>query len=324
MILPRRTALGLLAAAPPLALASAQPRPWPGRPLRLVVPSAAGGYEVYARILAPRLTEILGQPVVVENKPGANGIIGMQDVQRSPADGYTFLFAHVGAISIGVSIYPNQPLDPVDDLASICVAVTSPMVWLANPNAPFRSMPEFVEKVRAAPGEFRYGLPASGSIPHLIAEEFKFRHKLDLPAVPYRSTTQSLLGVIAGEVPVTCDSLGASAPHIAAGRLRPLGVTSAQRSPRIPEVPTVMETGLDTREWVAWYAFMAPKGTPAAVILRLNQAINQALQEPAVAGRIRDLGASPRITTPDEMLTFIRAERAEFGAIARNAKIKVE
>ncbi len=324
MSLTRRTALGLLAAAPPLALARAQPRPWPNRPMRLVVPSAAGGYEVYARILAPRLTEILGQPVVVENKPGANGTIGMQDVQRSPADGYTFMFAHVGAISIGISVYPNQPLDPVDDLASIAVSVTSPLVWVANPDAPFRTMPEFVEKVRGAPGEFRYGLPASGSIPHLVVEEFKFRHRLDLPAVPYRSTPQSLLAVIAGEVPVTCDSLGASSPHIAAGRLRALGVTSAQRSERIPDVPTVMETGLDTREWVAWYAFMAPKNTPAEIILKLNQAINQALQEPAIAGRIRDLGATTRITSPDEMLTFIKAERAEFGAIARNAKIKVE
>jgi tripartite-type tricarboxylate transporter receptor subunit TctC len=198
------------------------------------------------------------------------------------------------------------------------------MVWLANPNAPFRTMPEFVAQVRAAPGEFRYGLPASGSIPHLIAEEFKFRHKLDLPAVPYRSTTQSLLGVIAGEVPVTCDSLGASSPHIAAGRLRALAVTSAQRSDRIPEVPTVMETGLDTREWVAWYAFMAPKATPGPVILRLNAAINQALGEPAIATRIRELGASPRITTPEETLAFIRAEREEFGTIARNAKIRVE
>ena len=324
MSLTRRIALGLLAAAPPLARARAQPRSWPTRPLRLVVPSAAGGYEVYARILAPRLTELLGQPVVVENKPGANGTIGMQDVQRSPADGNTFMFAHVGAISIGVSIYPNQPLDPVDDLASICVAVTSPLVWVANPGAPFRTMPEFVEKVRGAPGEYRYALPASGSIPHPVAEEFKFRHRLDLPAVPYRSTPQSLLGVIAGEVPVTVDSLGASAGHIAAGRLRAMAVTSAERSERIPEVPTVLETGLDQREWVAWYAFMAPKGTPPEVIARLNAVINQALQEPAIAGRIRDLGAAPRITTPEEMLAFIRAERAEFGTIARNARIRVE
>ncbi len=130
--------------------------------------------------------------------------------------------------------------------------------------------------------------------------------------------------MIAGEVPVTCDSLGASAGHIAAGRLRALGVTAAQRSDRIPDVPIVMETGLDTREWVAWYAFMAPKGMPAAIIQGLNQAINQALRDPAIAAKIRELGAAPRITTPAEMLAFITAERAEFGAIARNARIRVE
>lgn len=318
---PRRAALGLLLAASP---ALAQPRPWPARSMRLVVPSAPGGYEIYARILAPRLTEILGQPVVVDNKPGANGIIGMQDVQRSPADGYTFLFAHVGAISIGTSIYPNMPLDPVEDLAAIAVSVTSPLVWLAHPSAPFRTLPEMVTKVQAAPGEFRYALPASGSIPHLVAEDFKRRHRLDLPAVPYRSTAQSLLGVIAGEVPVTVDSLGASSPHIAAGRLRALAVTSRERSDRLPEVPTALETGLDLREWVAWYAFMAPKGTSPEIIGRLNQAINRALQEPPVVARIRELGAAPWITSPEETLAFIRAERADFGAIARAGRIRVE
>lgn len=320
MRLSRRIALGLFAATP----AVAQTRPWPSRPLRCIVPSAAGGYEVYARILAPRLSELLGQPVVVENKPGANGTIGMQELQRSPPDGYTFMFAHVGAISIGTSVYPNMPLDPVEDLAAIAVATTSPLVWVANPNAPFRTMPELVARARAEPGEIRYGLPASGSIPHLVAEEFKYRHRLDIPAVPYRSTPQSLLAVIAGEVPITVDSLGASHPHIAAGRLRALAVTSAARSDRLPGVPTVMETGLDEREWVAWYAFMAPKETPADLIHRLNAVVNQALQEPAIAGRIRELGAAPRITTPAETLAFIRAEKAEFGAIARAAKIRVE
>ncbi|MCO6416390.1 tripartite tricarboxylate transporter substrate binding protein [Siccirubricoccus sp. KC 17139] len=322
MPLMRRTALGLLAALP--TAAHAQPRPWPNRSLRCIVPSAAGGYEVYARILAPRLSELLGQPVVVDNKPGANGTIGMQELQRSPPDGYTFMFAHVGAISIGTSIYPNMPLDPVEDLASIAVAVTSPLVWSANPAAPFRTLPEMVARVQEEPGAWRYGLPASGSIPHLVAEDFKRRHRLDLPAVPYRSTPQSLMAVIAGEVPVTVDSLGASHGHLVSGRLRPLAITSRTRSDRLPEVPTAMETGLDTREWVAWYAFMAPKATPPEAIARLNAAINQAVQEAPIATRIRDLGASPRVSTPEEMLAFIRAEKAEYGAIARAGGIRVE
>ena len=321
MRLTRRAALGgILAASPALA----QGRDWPNRRLRLVVPSAAGGYEVYARILAPRLAELLGQPVIVENKPGANGIIGMQEVQRSAPDGYTFMFAHVGAISIGSSIYPNMPLDPVDDLSSISVAVTSPLVWVLNPALPFRTMPEFVAEVRASPGKYRYGLPASGSIPHLVAEDIKIRHQLDMPAVPYRSTPQSLMAVITGEVPITVDSLGASAGYIASGQLRALAVTSRERSPRLPDVPTMMELGLDRREWVAWYAFMAPKGTPDDVIQKLNAVINQALHEDAIATRIRELGATPRSTTPAETFAFIKAERADFGAIAKAGKIRVE
>ena len=331
MRLSRRAALGgLLASSPALATspAIAQTRvpasDWPNRRLRLVVPSAAGGYEVYARILAPRLAELLGQPVVVDNKPGANGIIGMQEVQRSAPDGYTFMFAHVGAISIGSSIYPNMPLDPVDDLASISVAVTSPLVWVVTPSLPFKTMPEFIAKAQAEPGQWRYGLPASGSIPHLVAEDTKIRHRLDMPAVPYRSTPQSLLAVINGEVPITVDSLGASAGHIAGGKLRALAITSRERSPRLPDVPTMMELGLDAREWVAWYAFMAPKGTPEEIVQRLNGAINQALQEEAIAARIRDLGASPRITTPAETLAFITRERADFGAIAKAGNIRVE
>ena len=181
-----------------------------------------------------------------------------------------------------------------------------------------------VSRVQREPGEWRYGLPASGSIPHLVAEEFKFRHHLDLPAVPYRSTPQTLLAVIAGEVPITVDSLGASSPHIAAGRLRALAITSAERSARLPAVPTVMESGLDQREWVAWYAFMAPKGTPSEVIRQLNEVINQALQEAAIVARIRELGAAPRLSTPAETLAFVRAEKVYFNAIARAAKIRVE
>jgi tripartite-type tricarboxylate transporter receptor subunit TctC len=331
MRLTRRAALGgllatspVLATTPAFAQKSAPGSDYPNRRLRLLVPSAAGGYEVYARILAPRLAELLGQPVVVDNKPGANGIIGMQEVQRSAPDGYTFMFAHVGAISIGISIYPNMPLDPVDDLASISVAVTSPLVWVVTPSLPFKTMPEFIAKAQAEPGQWRYGLPASGSIPHLVAEDIKIRHKLDMPAVPYRSTPQSLLAVINGEVPITVDSLGASAGHIVGGKLRALAITSRERSPRLPDVPTMMELGLDQREWVAWYAFMAPKGTPDEIVQKLNGAINQALQEEAIATRIRELGASPRITTPAETLAFITAERADFGAIAKAGKIRVE
>lgn len=320
MRLPRRSAFGLLAALP----AAAQTRPWPSSAIRCVVPSAAGGYDTYARIMAPRLSELLGQPVVVDNRPGANGTIGMQEVRRSPPDGHTILFAHIGAIAINTSIYRNMPLDPVEDLAPVAVAVTSPMVWVVNPSAPFGTMPELVARVRAEPGRWRYALPSSGSVNHLIVEDFKRRHRLDLPAVPYRGTPQAQTDVVAGQVPIMVDSVGAGYGHIAGGRVRALAVTARERSERLPDVPTMLELGLDPREYVAWYAFMAPKGTPAEVIGRLNQVVNQVLGEAAIVGRLRDLGASPRRTTPAETLAFMRAEQAELGAIARAGKIEVE
>lgn len=317
---PRRGAIGLFAALP----AAAQTRAWPTRPIRCIVPSAAGGYDTYARMMAPRLAELLGQPVVVDNRPGANGNIGMQELQRSPPDGHTIMFGHIGAITINTAIYPNMPLDPVADLAPIAVAVTSPMVWVVNPAAPFRAMPDLVARVRAEPGRWRYALPSSGSINHLIVEDFKRRHALDLPAVPYRGTPQAQMDVVSGQVPVMVDSLGAGYGHIAGGRFRVLAVTSRDRSPRLPEVPSMVELGLDPREFVAWYAFMAPKETPAEVIARINAAVNLVVGEEAIIGRLRDLGAAPRSSSPAESQAFMREEQQTFAAIARAGNIQVE
>ncbi len=322
MRLSRRTALGVLAALPLPALA--QPRGWPTRPIRCVVPSAAGGYEVYARIMAPRLSELLGQPLVVENKPGANGNIAMPEVQRSTPDGHTIMFGHIGAITINTAIFPNMPLDPVADLAAIAVAVTSPLVWVVNPASPFTSMPQLVAKVKAEPDKWRYALPSSGSVNHLTVEDFKRRHALDMPAVPYRTTPQAQVAVVAGEVPIMLDSLGAGYGHIAGGRFRALAVTSRARSERLPEVPSMVELGLDPREFVAWYAFMAPKATPPEIVQHLNQVINQVLAEEQTITRLRDLGAAPRRTTPAESLAFMRTEQAGFATIARAGNIQVE
>ena len=317
---------GLLSMSPLLAAAPAmaQSRDWPNRRLRLLVPSAAGGYEVYARILAPRLAELLGQPVVVDNKPGANGIIGMQEVQRSPADGYTFMFAHVGAISIGSSIYSNMPLDPVDDLASISVAVTSPLVWVVTPSLPFKSMPEFIAKAKAEPGQWRYGLPASGSIPHLVAEDTKIRHKIDMPAVPYRSTPQSLMAVISGEVPVTLDSLGASSGHIAGGKLRALAVTSTRRVPSLPEVPTLAEAGVPGYEYIGWTGVAAPAATPAALVERLNREINRIATSDEGRRWFQATGADAGEQSPAEFAAFVQAEHAKLGALVRAAGLRAE
>jgi tripartite-type tricarboxylate transporter receptor subunit TctC len=320
MPLPRRALLGVSLALPAIR---ARAQAWPSRPVRIIVPSVTGGFDNYARLKAPRLGEILGVPVVVENRPGANGNIGMQEVQRAAPDGHTILFAAIGSLSINVSIYRGMPLDPVEDLAAVACPVTSPMVWVANPESGPRSLPQLVERARAAPGRLDYALPSAGTINHLIVEGFKLRHGLDIPAVPYRGTPPAQLDVVAGRVPVMVDSLGAGWAHISGGRLRPLAVTSRERSPRAPEVPTAIELGLDATDYVAWYAYMAPKATPPDLVAKLNAAINRVALEEAYVARLAEMGAGTQAMTPPAQLDFMVAERKKWGDIARAARVEV-
>lgn len=320
MPLPRRALLGTSLVLPALG---AHPQVWPSRPVRIVVPSVTGGFDSYARLKTPRLSAILGQPVIVENRPGANGNIGMQEVQRAAPDGHTILFAAIGSLSINVSVYRGMPLDPVEDLVAVACPVTSPMVWVANPESGPQSLPHLVARARAAPGRLDYALPSAGTVNHLIVEGFKLRHGLDIPAVPYRGTPPAQLDVVAGRVPVMVDSLGAGWAHISAGRLRPLAVTSRGRSPRAPEVPTAIELGLDETDYVAWYAYMAPKATPPEVVARLNTAINQVALEEAYAARLAEMGAGTQAMTPAAQLAFMVAERKKWGDIARAARVEV-
>jgi tripartite-type tricarboxylate transporter receptor subunit TctC len=318
MALPRRALLGAALALPAPALAQT----WPNRPIRIVVPSVTGGFDNYARMMAPRLTELLGQPVIIENKAGANGNIGMQEVQRA-TDGHSILFAAVGSLSINVSIYRGMPLDPIEDLATVACPVTSPMVWVANPTTGPKTLAELVARAKAEPGKMDYALPSAGTINHLIVEGFKLRHGLDIPAVPYRGTAPAQLDVIAGQVPVMVDSLGAGWGHISGGRLRALALTSRARSPRAPEIPTAIELGLDQTDYVAWYAYMAPKATPPEIVAKLNSAINQVALEAAYRDRLAEMGAGTQAMSPAEQLGFMKSERTKWGDIARAAKVEV-
>ena len=317
-MIPRRLLPALLAAP-----ALAQPT-WPNRPVRIIVPSPTGAFDIYARIMAAKLTELWGQPVMVDNRPGANGNIGMAEVQRATPDGHTLLFAAVGSLSINVSIYRNMPLDPIEDLAPVAISVTSPMVWVCNPGSPIANLGDVVTMARATPGRLLYALPSSGTINHLIVEAFKQRHSLDLPAVPYRGTAAAQVDVIAGQVPLMVDSVGAGFGHISGGRMRALAVTSATRSPRLPDVPTAVELGLEDRDYVAWYAYMAPKATPPEILARLNAGLNQVAMGEDVAGRLREMGAAPNATTPEAQLAFMRAQRAQWAGIVRAASIEVQ
>ncbi|MBR0655905.1 Bug family tripartite tricarboxylate transporter substrate binding protein [Plastoroseomonas arctica] len=310
-------AAGAMLAAPALRAQQA----WPTRPVRIIVPSVTGGFDIYARMMAQQLSEMWRQPVVVDNRPGANGNIGMSEVQRA-TDGHTLLFAAVGSLSINISVFRAMPLDPIEDLAPVALSVTSPMIWVANPQSRIHALADIITEARARPGQLNYALPSSGTINHLIVEAFKQKHNLDMPAVPYRGTAPAQLDVVSGQVPLMVDSLGAGWGHISSGRMRALALTSRERSPRIPELATAIELGLEDREYVAWYAYMAPKTTPPEILARMNASLNQVAMGAEIGERLRTMGSAPAAMTPEAQLAFMRSERALWGGIARAGNIE--
>lgn len=318
----RRTVLGtalgsFLCAAPALAQGS-----WPTRPIRIVVPSAAGGYDVYVRMIAPMLAEQLGQPVVVDNRPGANGNIGMAEVGKSTPDGHTLLFVATGALTVNPNVFKTMPLDTVADLEQIAIPVTVPMIWVTHPESRFKSLKDIVEIARAEPGKIDYANPGSGSLNHLLVEAFKQRHGLDIVPIPFNGTPPAQNEVAAGRIPFMVDSVGAGWALITSNRVRPLAVTTRERAKVLPDVPTVMELGLDEREYIGWYGFLAPKGTPADAIARINAAINKAIADPKITERVIQLGAQPQQSTPEDLRKVMITDRNVWEKVARNAGLE--
>jgi len=287
------------------------------------VPSAAGGYDTYARLMAPRLAELLGQPVVVDNRPGANGNIGMAEVQRSPADGHVMLFGHIGAITVNTAIYRNMPLDPVEDLAPIAIAVTSPLIWVVNPASPFQDMPGLVARVQAEPDRWNYANPSSGSINHLLVEDFKLRHRLVMPGVPYRGTPQAQMDVVSGQVPIMVDSLGAGWGHVSAGRVRALAVSTPERLAVLPDVPAVAER-IPGYEVLNWYGLNGPAGLPTPIITTLHAAMATLLARPAFQQRLASQGMSRLPMSTEEYAAYIARDRGQWAELVRATGIRAD
>ncbi len=316
-------AAGLLILAA-IAGAGAQ-QDYPKRTIRVVTGSGPGSYDFYARVLAPKLQELLGQPIYVDNKVGANGMLSVLEVARAQPDGYTLLFSATGTLSINVSVMADVTIDPARDLTAVAQVATVPMVWLTHFGSDLKSMGDLVSATRAQPGKVTYGLPSYGSLNHLVLEGLRQKNELSIVTVPYKETSKTQSDLMGGRLAVMVDSLGAAMPLIADKRVVPLAVTTSERARRLPEIMTVQEAGFDDRDYVGWYGFLAPKGTPRAIVEKLNKAINQALADPTIAERYRELGAEPVADrTPDEFGAFIAAERDKFGAIVRTAGIKIE
>lgn len=318
----RRALLAATLATPALAQAQA---PWaPTRPIRFVVPFPAGGAtDVVARVLAERLQETLGQPVVVENRTGAGGNIGVENVVRSAPDGTTLLMGTTGTLTVNPHLYSTLGFDPLRDLAPVSMAFTTDHVLVVNPAVPARTALEFLALVRARPGALSYGSAGSGSSTHTVPELFRLAARVDIAHVPYRGSAPALNDLVAGNVQVMLDQIPSAIGQIQGGRVRALAVTGARRSPLLPEVPTLAEIGLPEAQATSWGAVMAPGGTPAPIVLRLSAAIRDALAQASVRERLAAAGADGVASTPEELATFLREETAKWARVVREARITV-
>src|SRR5262245_38414579 len=312
-------ALGLAAAA-----ATAEAQQWPSKPIRVVVNFPPGGAaDQIARGVAPPLGDALGQPVVVENRPGANGNIGAEAVAKSPPDGYTLLMSSGGAFSVNPHLYTKLPFDPVNDLVPVAAAARILVFLVVRPDLPAKSVDEFVALARANPGKLTYGSPGSGSSPHIAGEMLKRAAKIDIVHVPYKGAAPALTDLLGGQLDFMFDP-GIGLPQVRAGKLRLLAVGSPKRSPLFPDTPTLAEAGMVGFDADSWFGFYAPAGVPADILTRLNREINRALQTPAVRERITALGAEAVALSAAEFAALQRADRERFGVVVREAGIKLD
>lgn len=297
----------------------------PRMPVRIVVPFAAGGpTDITARHLARKLTELLGQPVLVDNRGGANGMIGGELVARAKPDGYTLLMPTSSTVAINPAVYRKMPFDPLVDLAPITPVVATPVVLFVTPSLPVRSVKELVAIGRARPGELVFASSGAGSNTHLAIELFRDQAKIRVTHVPFKGAGPAVIDVIAGHAQAMFADLPVLAPHLRSGRLRALAVAGLERTPLFPDLPSMKELGYAQVNARNWYAVFAPAGTPAEVVNRLNQAIRQAVAAPDVRNPLVDLGADIFTQTPEEFGRFVKSEIERWREVVARYRISLE
>jgi tripartite-type tricarboxylate transporter receptor subunit TctC len=304
--------------------ARAQAPEWPSRPVRFIVPYPPGGpTDIMGRIIAQAVQGPLGQPFVVENRAGANGLIGSEQAARAAPDGSTFL-VNASAHVIVPHLTPNMPIDVLADFAPVTNIAAVPLWLVVNPALPVRSVAEFIAYARANPGRIAYASSSQGGAPHLAGELFKLMTGTDLVHVPYRGSGPAGQDLIAGTVQAMFDSVPASAGAVRDGRLRALGVTTRNRIAPFPDLPTIAEAGVPGYEISTWYGIWAPARTPPAIIARLQQAVATAARNPETRARFDALGAEPVADSPEDYARFVRAEYDRWGKLVRDARIKLD
>ena len=307
-----------------LAAGVAAAQSYPVKPVRIVVTLAPGGTaDILARIVAQKLTEAWNQQVVVENRPGASGMIGAELVSRAPPDGYTLLMGYNAEITINQSLFRKMPYDPVRDLAPVTIAGTTPMILVVHPSLPAKTLKELIALAKARPGELTYGSAGNGSTPHLGGELLKHIARVEITHVPYKSAALVMPELIGGQVSMLFSGMPLAMPHVRAGRLRALAVSTSSRSPAA-DVPTVAESGFPGFDITNWFGIFVPAGTPREVVDTLYKEIARGVSAPDVKERLAREGGGVNPIPPDEYARFIQAEIAKYAKIVREARISVD
>jgi tripartite-type tricarboxylate transporter receptor subunit TctC len=300
---------------------------YPSKPIRMVVSFAAGGpTDTVARVMGARMAELLGQPIVVENRAGAGGNIGADVVAKAPPDGYTLLMATVSTHAINPGLYRNMPYDPVRDFAPVGQVGVTPIVLAVHPSVPARDVKSLIVLLKANPGKYSYGSSGLGSILHLCGEAFKSSAGgLDAVHVPYRGSAPMMGDLVGGQISWAFDALPTVLPQAHAGAIRVIGGGMAVRARALPDLPTLQEQGVSGFECYTWNAILAPAKTPARIVAQLSAAINKALAEPAVLKRLQDAGVDPTLDgTPEKLAEFIKAELAKWAPIIKASGAQVD
>jgi tripartite-type tricarboxylate transporter receptor subunit TctC len=317
----RMVILAALAALAPLAWGQA----YPAKPIRLVAPSTPGDApDVIARLVADKLSAAVGQQVVVENRPGAGGVVGSDAVAKAAPDGYTLIMGNAGSHGINAAVYSKLPYDIQRDFAPVSQVAVAPNVMVINPSVPAQSVAEFIAYAKSQPGKLSYASGGNGSSAHMSMELFKSMSGVDVQHVPYKGSSPALTDLIAGQVVVFIGNMPPTVPHIKAGKLRALAVTTKSRSALMPELPTISEAGLPGFETVAWFGVLAPSGTPPEIVNRLSAEIGKIARSPEMREKLIAMGAEPVGGSPEEFKAVIDRDIAKWKPLAQKVGIKVD
>ena len=298
---------------------------WPSKPIRLVIGFPPGGAtDIVARSFSQKLAEFLGQPVIIDNRPGAGGVPATEHVAKSPPDGYTLLLGTIGGLAVAMSLIPNRGYDTLRDLAPVTQPVTYTTILVVHPSLPPKSVKELLAFARARPGMLNHASSGNGTITHLAAELFKYMGHVNMVHIPYKGNAPAMTALLSGEVHLNFENSLLVLPHVKSGKVRALGVTGAQRSRSLPELPTISEAGLPGYAATGWSAFVVPAAVPKDIVTRLATEINRALRLPEVVERLSSQGAEPLGGTPEQLGTFMRIEIDKWATLVKASNMKAD